>query len=58
MRIIFGADMECIDARHDMTLGISYVPWQRWDDIYEPCRALSRGTIFAQLDKPFKGGCR
>lgn len=49
--------MEC-SMYTNQPLAISYVPWQRWDDIYEPCRALSRGTLFAQLDKPFKGGCR
>ncbi len=37
---------------------MAYVPWQHWGDIYEPCKALKRGTLFAILDKPFKGGCR
>lgn len=50
--------MRCIDLYADMSLGISYVPWQRWEQLYEPCEALKRGTLFALLDKPFKGGCR
>ncbi len=38
--------------------GMCYVPWQRWDDIYEPAVALQYGTLFAVLNKPFTGGCR
>lgn len=34
---------------------MAYVPWQVWKDIYEPCKALATGTIFAELDKPFLG---
>ncbi len=30
-----------------------YVPWQRWDELYEPSRAIMRGTMFPVLDKPF-----
>jgi hypothetical protein len=43
-----------------MPLAMAYVPWQQWQNIYEPCRALERGTIFEELDKPFlgKGGRR
>ncbi|MDD4564427.1 MAG: spore coat associated protein CotJA [Eubacteriales bacterium] len=37
-------------------LAMAYVPMQRWRDIYEPAKALSRGTIFAELDLPFLGG--
>ncbi len=37
---------------------MAYVPWQRWGDYYDPCKAFMRGTLFAVLDKPFKGGCR
>ena len=36
-------------------LAMAYVPWQMWRDIYEPCKALETGTIFAELDKPFLG---
>lgn len=54
-------DCKCLDdlARNDKKRpGMAYVPWQHWSDIYEPCKALSRGTLFAILDKPFKGGRR
>ena len=33
-----------------------YVPWQRWDELHEPSRAIMRGTMFPVLDKPFTGG--
>ena len=26
-----------------------YVPWQRWDELYEPSRAIMRGTMFPVL---------
>lgn len=39
-------------------LAMAYVPYQQWDQTYEPCRALRAGTIFPCLNKPFcgKGG--
>lgn len=42
-----------------MPLAMAYVPWQKWQNIYEPCKGLNQGTIFQDLDKPFhgKGGC-
>ena len=50
--------MNCPNSVQLKVVGMAYVPWQRWGDIYEPCKALARGTLFAALDKPFKGGCR
>lgn len=43
----------------EMPLAMAYVPWQKWRDIYDVCEGFQRGTIFAQLDMPFKGrgGC-
>ena len=42
-----------------MPIAMAYVPWQEWQNIYEPCKGFSRGTIFEDLDKPFygRGGC-
>lgn len=40
---------------------MAYVPWQKWDELYDPCKALECGTLFPVLNKPFtgKGGrCR
>lgn len=37
------------------SLAMAYVPVQKWQDLYEPDVALARGTLFAELDKPFVG---
>lgn len=46
--------------RHDqlagMPLAMAYVPWQCWNETYEPAEAHHRGTIFPELDLPFLGG--
>ena len=44
----------------DMPIGMAYVPWQKWQDLYDPDKSLESGTIFEELDKPFlgKGGIR
>ena len=34
-------------------VGMTYVPWQRWNQTYDMHRGLSSGTIFPELDKPF-----
>lgn len=34
-------------------LAAVYSPIQVWKDIYGEAHALSRGTLFAELDKPF-----
>ncbi len=36
-------------------VGMAYVPYQQWKNVYEPSVALERGTIFEDLDKPFLG---
>ncbi len=36
-------------------LAMSYVPVQQWETPYDENTALSRGTIFPSLDKPFLG---
>ena len=42
-----------------MALAMMYVPLQPWEEPYDEMTALSRGTIFPSLDKPFLGreGC-
>lgn len=45
-------------AYNNMPVGMCYVPWQMWGSVYDPCKALERGTMFPDLDKPFLGGCR
>lgn len=48
------------DTFASMPIAMAYVPWQVWQDIYDADKALCRGTIFQELDKPFQGmgGCR
>ena len=43
-----------------MPIGMSYVPWQKWQSVYDAEKAFRNGTIFQELYKPFlgKGGCR
>lgn len=36
-----------------MPLAMSYVPWQRFRETYEPCKGLRAGTIFPELYLPF-----
>lgn len=36
-------------------VGMAYVPWQKWQNIYEPHEALSAGTLFKDLDLRFYG---
>ncbi len=41
-----------------MPLAMVYAPCQPWQNLYEPDRALTRGTLFAALDLPFLGSQR
>lgn len=34
-------------------VGMTYTPWQEFTRLYEWDQALTRGTLFADLDKPF-----
>lgn len=48
------------DECHDMVLAMAYVRWQKWQKIYDAEKGFCRGTIFMELDLPFKGigGCQ
>ena len=40
-------------------VGMAYVPWQQWQQVYAIDVALNVGTIFPDLNKPFiMGGCQ
>ena len=44
---------------YEYPLAMVYSPYQIWRNIYNDETALSRGTMFAELDLPFEGGnCR
>ena len=46
------------ETAKDMTVAMAYVPWQNFGEVYEPDKALRIGTVFPELNKPFKGrGC-
>lgn len=36
-------------------IGMMYVPFQKWEEPYDPELAHSRGTMFPSLDLPFLG---
>ncbi|HIR60031.1 MAG TPA: spore coat associated protein CotJA [Candidatus Faecivivens stercoravium] len=38
-----------------LPLAMSYLPMQKWENLYDPEVGLDRGTIFACLDLPFTG---
>ena len=39
-----------------MTIGMAYVPWQKWSHTYPMEQGFTRGTIFPELDFPFLMG--
>lgn len=43
------------DTNNLMPIGMAYVPWQKWQKIYDPNIALKAGTIFEELNLPFLG---
>lgn len=51
--------MQCTIETANKPLAMAYVPWQQWRQTYPLDKALSRGTIFPELDLPFvMGRCR
>lgn len=44
-----------VDPLSEMEVAMAYVPWQFFQTIYEPDKALQAGTIFPELNKPFLG---
>ena len=58
--VVCTADNYQKDGFADMPLAMAYVPWQRWQNIYDAEKGFCRGTIFQELDLPFMGigGCQ
>ena len=50
--------MEFNRELQELPLAMAYVPIQCWGDSYTPSRALCRGTLFPQLDLPFREVCQ
>lgn len=55
---IIDGNYQCSSNFENWPIAMAYVPMQGWGDIYEPEKALQRGTIFPCLDLPFLGGGR
>lgn len=47
-------DEDC-DYAENCPLAMAYTPMQKWRKLYSAEVALSRGTLFEELDKPFMG---
>lgn len=47
------------DVLEGMPIAMAYVPWQMWRNICDIEKGFSSGTIFEELNKPFRGmgGC-
>ena len=47
------------DSLQKLPIAMAYVPWQQWRKLYDLCYSFQCGTIFQELEKPFrgKGGC-
>ena len=41
-----------------LPLAMAYVPFQKFNNLYEVDAAFAAGTLFKELDKPFIGRCR
>lgn len=49
------------ECSEQMVLAMAYVPWQKWQNIFDADKGFHCGTIFQELHKPFEhagGGCR
>jgi len=53
-------DMDDDFIMDSFPVGMTYVPWQKWQNIYDAHEGLSAGTIFKDLDLRFYGvrGCK
>lgn len=43
------------DMLEGLPLAMAYVPWQMWRDIFDAEKGFQCGTIFEELNKPFRG---
>ncbi len=49
----------CVCTSQPISLAMAYVPVQEYKNVYRCCEALEKGTLFADLYKPYcMGGCR
>ncbi|MBR4881542.1 MAG: spore coat associated protein CotJA [Clostridia bacterium] len=43
----------CVCTSQPVSLAMAYVPIQEWGNLYRCCEALDKGTLFADLYKPY-----
>lgn len=48
-------DCGCVEEMKGMPIGMTYVPWQCFQKLYEVCEGFNKGTIFRELDFDFLG---
>ena len=48
-----GCNLSAVDG---LPVGMMYAPMQEFRKLYTPEEALCRGTLFCELDLPFRGG--
>ena len=62
LREVSGSARESASERScnlcDLPIAMAYVPMQQWKTTYSPSEALCTGTVFPELNLPFKGGRR
>lgn len=49
---------KAMDDPCELPLAQATIGMQKWREIYERDKALMRGTLFCELDKPFRGSGR
>lgn len=48
-----------LEQSENFTVGMGYIPMQRWEQAYDMENGMRRGTVFPSLDLPFMmGRCR
>ncbi|MBR5515479.1 MAG: spore coat associated protein CotJA [Clostridia bacterium] len=54
----FTRNCDCKDAEYSVPLAMPIMPIQEFRDLYSPCEALDKGTLFKELYKPYciRGG--
>ena len=48
-------DEDMMEMNEARPLAMAYVKWKTFKDVYAPELALSRGTVFPELDMPWIG---
>lgn len=55
MMVCYTGKNACDIPKDKCSLAMAYVPFQKWEPIYNEEEGFSKGTIFPSLDLPFLG---